>query len=135
MRVLLLLPIMFILLGIIKILILIMPFSLITQIFLQPRNKKYYLTPKKSQLALDIGIAVTIAAKYTPWPSTCLPIGLLARILLRLCHIPNIFYIGVRYDETDEFASHAWVNVKDTTIVGNKTSFEIFKIIKQFEDA
>lgn len=134
-RQLLLLPFMFVLLGIIRIIIITLPFSLIAKIFLIPQSKKYTFSTKKLRFAIDIGRSVTIAGKYTPWSSTCLTIGLLTRILFRLYHIPSVFYIGVRYDESDEFASHAWVNVKNTTIVGNQASFATFKIIKQFEDS
>ena len=133
-RQILLLPLMYILLGIFRIIILTVSFSQITRIFLKPQNKNYLLTLTKLQLAIDIGKAVAIAAKYTPWSSKCLVQGLLVRFFCRLFRIPSVFYIGVRYDATDEFSSHAWLNVKDITIVGRKTSFDKFKIIKQFED-
>jgi hypothetical protein len=133
-RQLLLLPIMLILLGIIRIIILTTSFARITKIFLYSQEKNYFFTPAKLQLALDFGKSIAIAAKYTPWASTCLTQGLLVRLCCRLCKIPNIFYIGVSYNETGKFLSHAWVNVQDVTIVGGKTSFDKFKIIKQFED-
>lgn len=129
---LLFLPLVWILLGITRVIILLVPFKIIFRIFLKPRHKVYY--PHKISLAISIGKSVAIMAKYTPWESKCLAQGLVTRFLFRIFSIPSIFYIGVNYDKENKFISHAWVNLNDITVVGGADSFNSFRIIQQFED-
>lgn len=129
---LLFLPFVWILLGIMRIIILTVPFRIIARIFLRSRNKIY--SQHRKYLAVNIGKSIAIMAKYTPWESKCLAQGLAARFLLRIFSIPSIFYIGVNYNKDNQFISHAWVNFNDVTIIGGANSFNNFKIIQQFED-
>lgn len=133
-RQLLFFPIIFILLGIARIIILTIPFRVITRIFLESRNKKYLFTTRKMKVIMDLAKSITIAAKYTPWASKCLVQALIIRLFLRIYSLPNIFYIGISYDKDDKFLSHAWISVEDITVIGGQNSFLNFKIIKQFED-
>jgi hypothetical protein len=130
----LILPFMLITLGIMRIVILTMPFRLITKIFLKPKPHKAPYKNNKIQLSQAIGKSASIIAKYTPWQSKCLVQGLAVRTFLRFFRIPSVFYIGVMYDNNNSFLSHAWISSYNTTIVGGDSSFEQFKVIKQFED-
>jgi hypothetical protein len=131
-----LLVLIFLLLGIMRVVILLIPFRYYVKVLLQAKRSqtKFMLTPKKFGYARAIGRLTALAAKFTPWESKCLVQGLTVRFLLRALHIPSCFYIGVGKDEEQQFAAHAWVNCNNFTLIGGAESFKQFKIISQFED-
>lgn len=130
-----LLVLIFLLLGIIRIVVLLIPFRYYVKVLLQPNPKyNFTMTDKKFGYARTIGRLIAIMSKFTLWESKCLVQGLTARILLRLWHIPNIFYLGVGKDAAQQFTAHAWINCGNATIIGGQDSFNKFKIISQFED-
>ncbi len=126
----------FLLLGVMRVVIVLIPFRYYVKILLNPKpsQNKFTLTIQKFGYARAIGRLTMLAAKFTPWEAKCLVQGLTVRFLLRMWRIPSIFYIGVGTDETQLFVAHAWINCNNTTIVGGDDSFNQFKIISQFED-
>lgn len=125
----------FLLLGVMRIVILVIPFRYYVKILLQP-NEKYNcsMTAKQFSYAQEFGRLTAIMAKFTPWESKCLSQGLTVRLLLRFWCISSIFYLGVGKDEAQQFLAHAWINCNNVTIIGGQDSFNKFKIISQFED-
>lgn len=125
----------FVLLGIMRLMIVFIPFRYYTKYLLIANSSvNWQLTPLKISYALMIGRLVCLVSHLTPWPSKCLVQGLTCRFLLRKLLIPSTFYIGVSKDENNQLISHAWINCAEETILGDKLSFKKYKIISCFED-
>tara|TARA_R110000868_G_scaffold82148_2_gene232092 strand:- start:121 stop:546 length:426 start_codon:yes stop_codon:yes gene_type:complete len=76
-----------------------------------------FLSPKKTAIARDIALAITIVNKYVPWKNVCRHQSWQAVYLLLKYHIPFQFYVGVKKSsETTE--GHSWVKVNDKFICG-----------------
>ncbi|QQS53242.1 MAG: lasso peptide biosynthesis B2 protein [Candidatus Competibacteraceae bacterium] len=90
------------------------------------------LVPAQEARALQIGRAVCLAARYTPWNSNCFPQAVAARLLLGLYHIPYALYFGLMRDpETREFKAHAWIAAGRVRVMGNE-SFSQFTVVGCF---
>ena len=125
----------FVLLGIMRGVILLLPFRYYTKYLLVAKpSSKWQLSLAKQSQALLICKLVSAVAQTTPWSSQCLVQGLSCRWILRCLSIPSVFYIGVGKDEQNKLISHAWLNCAELTILGGAASFEKYKIISQFED-
>lgn len=125
----------FVLLGIMRLVIGLIPFRYYTKYLLTANSSvNWQLTPLKLSYALMTGRLVSLLSHLTPWSSKCLVQGLTCRFLLRKLSIPSVFYIGVSKDENNQLISHAWINCADETILGGHLSFKKYKIISSFED-
>ncbi len=90
------------------------------------------LVPAQEVRARQIGRAVQLAARYTPWESNCFPQAVAARVLLRLYRIPYALYLGLMRDpNTGEFKAHAWVAAGRVRVTGGK-SFDQFTVVGCF---
>ena len=88
------------------------------------------LEPWQSQLAKQIGWAVTTAARHTPWNSNCLAQALTAQRMLKRVHIPGMFYLGAKKDE-QQLEAHAWLQC-DRMILTGKTGHEDYTVLSTF---
>ena len=79
----------------------------------------FYKTTALSQLvskqqlrqAIHIGQSVRLAAKYTPWNSSCLTQAMVAKCWCQLFKIPYAFYIGFAKstDSSSGYDAQAWI--------------------------
>jgi hypothetical protein len=78
------------------------------------------ISDKQRRQASLIGRAVRLAAKYTPWDSSCLTQAMVAKFWCRLYRIPYVFYIGFAKSETEPsgYMAHAWVAAGPVRITG-----------------
>jgi len=82
--------------------------------------------------ALEIGRAVRLAARYTPWQSSCFPQAVAARLLLGLYRIPYALYFGLARDpENTDMKAHAWVAAGRVRVTGG-TGFGQFTVVGCF---
>lgn len=82
--------------------------------------------------ALQIGRAVRLAARYTPWDSSCFPQALVARLLLGLYGIPYGLYFGLMHDrQSGALTAHAWVAVGKVSVTGG-AGFGRFAVVGAF---
>ena len=74
------------------------------------------------QQARLIGQSVRLAAKYTPWDSSCLTQAMVAKCWCRFYRIPYILFIGFKpsAEEVSGYAAHAWVTAGPIAITGGK---------------
>jgi hypothetical protein len=70
--------------------------------------------------ALVIGRTIRLAARCTPWESSCLPQAITARWLLGLHRIPYALYLGWQRGVAVQggSAAHAWVAVGRIRVTG-----------------
>ena len=133
----------FLLLGIFRLVILLFPFrwydKWLTHTFEREQScgwrKVQLVENKKFGYARLIGRVVANVSNYTPWQSKCLVQSLVTKFLLRRFNIANTMFVGVGFDEAQEFISHAWVVVNAVIIVGGHDSPQKYKTIKTFEDS
>lgn len=69
---------------------------------------------------LDWARAVSLAARYTPWPTTCLRQALLLHAVLTRGGQPSELNIGVALDANEGFGAHAWVCCKGRVLIGGE---------------
>ena len=110
------------LLGLTRMMILALPFSVVRRLLGERRDPRTQpgppqLTDDVLTRAARIGITVALAARHTPWRSECYPQALTARVLLGVARIPHVVSFGVRRDG-DALVAHAWVHAGTVTVTG-----------------
>lgn len=76
--------------------------------------------PLAESQVLDWARAVSLAARYTPWPTTCLRQALLLHAVLTHGGQPSELKIGVALDADEGFGAHAWVCWKGRVLIGGE---------------
>ena len=77
--------------------------------------------------AASIGKVVRVAARYTPWKSSCLPQAMAAAVLLRFFAIPYSFFLGVARTP-NHLTAHAWVAAGRVQVTGG-SGFGEFSVV------
>lgn len=78
------------------------------------------LDPQQRIRAQQVGIVITMAARYTPWDSNCFPQGIVACLLLRLYQVPYSICFGLGRKADDAvLIAHAWVTAGQVPVVGS----------------
>lgn len=84
--------------------------------------------------SLQIGSAVRLAARYTPWDSNCFAQAVAARLLLGLYGIPYALYFGVlRESGSSGLTAHAWVATGRVRVTGG-SGIGQFTVVGVFVD-
>lgn len=87
------------------------------------------LTPAQETKAAQIGHAIRLAARYTPWVSNCFPQAVTARLMLGAYRIPYSLYFGVMRDgESQGYKAHAWVAAGRVAVTGGM-GFNHFTVV------
>lgn len=78
------------------------------------------ISDKQRHQSIMIGRSVRLAAKYTPWDSSCLTQAMVAKFWCRLYRIPYVFYIGFAKSasEPSGYIAHAWITAGPVAITG-----------------
>ena len=93
-------------------------------------TKAPHITQLKEATALQIGAAIRLAARYTPWDSNCFPQAILARLMLRLYRIPHVLYFGLnRHHARHDLNAHAWVVAGQVSVTGGALSFNQYTVV------
>ena len=124
----------FVLLGLSRFLLLVVPFSTIAPLL--GRDMKAMVigsvaTAREVSRALAIGRAIATAARHTPWESQCLAQAVTARVLLGLNRLPYVLHLGVRVGADSTLAAHAWVSTGRGSVTGGHGSSD-FKVLGTF---
>lgn len=111
-----------VLLGVSRFAILVLPFSVVRRTLGERRDTREAATLptlEHADLVRAARIAATIdlAARHTPWRSECYPRALAARALLGVARVPHIVSFGVRRDG-DALVAHAWVRAGEVAVTG-----------------
>jgi len=85
--------------------------------------------------AQQIGWAVSSAARFTPWQSTCLVQVLAAQRMLQQRGIAGAFYLGASTDSSEDkkqvLSAHAWLKCDNNFIIG-EPGHERFTVVSTF---
>jgi hypothetical protein len=97
------------------------------------REEITVLNDTEMDIALKSGQAITRAAAYTPWQSTCLVQALSAQKMLQKRGIPGVFYLGATKDHEskEKIKAHAWTQCGHSIITGSE-GHEEFTVLSVF---
>lgn len=122
----------FFLLGIMRLLILIMPFKHLIAIMGKEMQESPLTLPEKSQArAVWVSFAVNLMSKYTPWESKCYVRALTSMLMLKILRIPSTLYLGVSKSETNSLIAHAWLR-SGTEYITGADEIDKFKCVSYF---
>lgn len=90
------------------------------------------LGPAQQARAQQIGRAVRLAARCTPWDSNCFAQAVAARLLLGLYGVPYALFFGVkRAPQASTLQAHAWVAAGRVPVTGG-AGFGEFTVVGCF---
>lgn len=90
------------------------------------------VNPAQQARALQIGRAVQLAGRYTPWESNCFPQAVAARLLLGWYGVPYALYFGLMREHAGAaLKAHAWVAAGRIAVTGGH-SFGQFTVVGVF---
>lgn len=124
----------FILSGIVRLAILLIPFKFLSRFFEKSRKESSYPCAQSRRdvdLIKKIGLAVTRVSKYTPWRCMCYEQGLIAKTILQLNGLESTLIFGVAKNNQAEIQAHAWLQCGSLIVVGGER-IEKFGIIASF---
>lgn len=127
-------PLAWMLLGISRALVLLVPFRLLAPRLGKACGRQAYshlLTPHQRERALEIGRTIRWAAKHTPWNANCFAQAITARTLLGLAGLPYAIYFGLVRDEQANLQAHAWVAAGPIRVTGGN-GFANFTVVGCF---
>ena len=124
----LLIPIVFVILGLMRACILCLPYRKYASI-LGDYDKTAIYTPilntAQTIRARRIGRIVRATAKITPWESLCFPQALTASLFMRLAGLPYIMHFGLAKNhnpgEIEPLKAHAWVTAGPVAVTGGRS--------------
>lgn len=125
----------YLLLGVMRFLILMLPFQRIVSLFrLQAGSSMAWddteaATEKQSLIAW----AIAASASRTPWESACLGQALTGMFMLRRRKLHGTIYLGVSIDTmaVEGIAAHAWLKSGDRITIG-MSGHERFSVISSY---
>ena len=136
MAVVVLCPPTWLLLGLCRFAILIIPLRWLSRLYgtdapldCQPVDIQDRLLVRASQVKR----AISITTKYTPWQSSCYPQALATHLLLCSFHVPHVIYFGMRRtsSRSGDYAAHAWVMAGDVAVSGGRNEGK-YTIVRAF---
>ena len=74
--------------------------------------------PDQTQLAADIGWAVTRAARYVPFKAVCLPQAMAARVMLKRRGVKSVMHFGAAKGTDKPLDAHAWLDAAGVEVTG-----------------
>lgn len=118
-----LLPFIWTLLGLTRLLVLTVPFPAIARMLgrrCQLNARSAQIAPLPASRALRTGRLIRLAARYCPWTANCFPQAMTASIILKAMGIAHVVYFGVRRGDEKPLDAHAWVKADTVPVVGGR---------------
>lgn len=124
----------FCLCGIVRLLILTIPFKKI-QPYLGTRNEESCneITLEQYKQAMKVKWVVQSVSRYTPWESKCLVKAIVAQYLLRKKGISTTLYLGACRAEEGGLKAHAWLRCGQVIVTGERSKAD-YKEVSKFSN-
>jgi hypothetical protein len=81
--------------------------------------------------ALEIGWAVELMSRHTPWESACLAQSIAGKFMLRRRGLTSRLSLGLRKDEAGKLTAHAWLRSGNEILIGGRGQ-EMFTVLSTF---
>ena len=134
-----LVPLAWLMLGIARATILVIPFRYFSGCLGQSSKTMTYtpvLSTSQTARARRIGRVVRATANITPWESVCFPQALVACLLLRGTSIPYIMHFGLAKNPDnageDPMKAHAWVTAGSVAVTGGRNNLFKFTVVGSY---
>lgn len=130
----------FILLGVARLSLRMIPFRRLAQYFGPPQTETPPdAPPEHLAQARRVALAIARVSPYTPWTSNCFPQALVAKYWLRRRRIPTTLYLGVALTRPDgapnsQMTAHAWLRCGPFIVTGGQ-GHECFAVTACFGDS
>lgn len=122
----------FFLTGIVRLLILVIPFKWLALVIGEKMaDSPSELDQKAYQQAAKIGWAVTRISRYTPWQSKCLVQAITTLLYLKFFRIPYTLYLGLDKDQANNLIAHAWLRCGELIVTGGGEQ-DRFQVVARF---
>jgi lipoprotein signal peptidase len=84
------------------------------------RADKEFISHKTIDMTLvkDIGFAISVISKYTPWENVCRHQAYQAMLWCRFYQIPYQIFIGFKKNEEGKIEGHAWTMINGEIVTG-----------------
>lgn len=92
-------------------------------------------SPEELRKAVLIARAVSLAARYMPLRSDCLPQAIAGVALCRLLRVPYAAYFGASTfvpERQGQLRAHAWLQCGPVVITGGRGSFGVYGVVACF---
>ncbi len=78
------------------------------------------ISKEQIQQVLTIRRGIALAARYTPWDSSCLTQALIAKFWCQRYQIPYLFFIGLAKESNQPLRreAHAWITAGPIAVAG-----------------
>ncbi len=83
--------------------------------------------------ARQVGSAVELAARHTPWESACLAQAVAGKLMLRRRGLASRLYLGTKKDGAGHLTAHAWLAAGNEILIGGQ-AHETFTVLGIFRD-
>lgn len=94
----------------------------------EARRLAVALTAPRAQDAVDIGWAVTRAARYVPFRAVCLPQAMAARVMLKRRGVASTMRFGAAKGDMEPLDTHAWLDAGGVRVTGYPVSDRFVEI-------
>lgn len=93
------------------------------------------ISKEQIQQVLTIRRAIALAARYTPWNSSCLTQALIAKFWCQRYHIPYLLFIGLAKESHQplKHKAHAWITAGPIAVTGGH-GFETHQVICSYSN-
>ena len=81
--------------------------------------------------AREIGWAVELMSRHTPWESACLAQSIAGKFMLKRRGLRSLLALGLRKDEAGKLTAHAWLRSGNEILIGN-VGHETFTVLSSF---
>ncbi len=121
------------LLGIIRLILLTVPFRYIAAYLGKHMGESPYDDQEGNEFIRRVSWAIQVMCRYTPWESKCLVQAICGKILLRHACLQNTLYLGVTKFQGNKMVAHAWLRSGNFVVTGGGIT-DAFTIISKFAD-
>ena len=86
--------------------------------------------PKQALIAVDVGWAVTRAARYVPFKPVCLPQAMAAHRMLRRRGVASVIHFGAAKGRVKPLDTHAWIDAAGVEVTGYPVAEQLTEIAR-----
>jgi hypothetical protein len=127
-----LVPLIYILLGLNRFIILGMPFKLIAnKLGKSMVMSNVEMDPQNHNRVMTISQLIRLLSPHTPWQSKCFVQALTAKEIMNLLKIPSTVYFGLARADDGSLIAHAWVTYGEFIVTGSE-GHEKFKVVAYY---